>query len=343
VTIKSDGLQLFDFNIYHTPRLTLLLHPPSLGHHENDLSWKFTNMNFTHSQQAFTQQQQIPSSGPINGQHLTSLPPHERATIYQQYLVQQTPISILPNGSFSKLQSPLASSLHLTNPHSQNDTLALEASQTFYSLNTFAISITTLPSFLSWTLNTNPPFPLNFKPSSFITCLAILYGPPTSPGGGNEELRGLLQLPNLRNLRLIFQDYEFKGLGPQYWLRPSLSVIDSLASLPHLSLTLQLGICLHGLDGRPEDLDTEDVRLRDVTSYLRNPSEEEERVVREMYRVIEGYRGPRASFEGILCEMGWSESDARKVVGELSPRVAVNGWREEERRRGLGEVEMSGG
>jgi hypothetical protein len=106
---------------------------------------------------------------------------------------------------------------------------------------------------------------------------------------------------------------------------------------------LQLGICLRGLDGQPEDLDTEDIGLRDITSYLKKPMEEEERVVREMYRVVEGYRGPSASFRGILCEMGWRDEDARCVVEELSPRVAVGGWREEERGRGLGEVEMSGG
>ena len=152
----------------------------------------------------------------------------------------------------------------------------------------------------------------------------------------------MLQLSNLRNLRLIFQDYEFKGLGPHYWLRPSLSVISSLASLPYLNLELQCAICLHDLEAQPEDIDTEDTHLVDVTDYLKEPTEEEERVVKEMYRVVREYRGPRASFEGILMEMGWSEEIAGLVVNRWSPRVAVKGWREEERRRGLGEVEMSG-
>ncbi len=120
-------------------------------------------------------------------------------------------------------------------------------------------------------------------------------------------------------------------------------MISSLSSLPYLTFKLQRAICLHGLEAQPEDIDTEDTTLVDVTDFLREPNEEEEGVVREMYRVVKEYWGPRASFEGILMEMGWSEQMASVVVNELSPRVAVKGWREEERRRGLGEVEMSGG
>ena len=58
--------------------------------------------------------------------------------------------------------------------------------------------------------------------------------------------------------------------------------------------------------------------------------------------MVQEYKGPRASFEGILTEMGWSEQMAKLVVSELSPRVAVKWWRDDERRKGLGEVEMSG-
>lgn len=121
------------------------------------------------------------------------------------------------------------------------------------------------------------------------------------------------------------------------WLRPSLSVISSLSSLPYLTLKLQRAICLHRLEAQPEDIDTEDSNLVDVTDYLKEPKKEGERVVGEMYRVVREYRGPRASFEGILCEMGWSEQMAGVVVRELSPRVAVKGWMEEERRRGGGD------
>jgi len=131
-------------------------------------------------------------------------------------------------------------------------------------------------------------------------------------------------------------------LGPHYWLRPSLSVISSLASLPYLTLELQRANCSRGLNAQPEDIDTEDRNLVNVTDYLEEPTEEEESAVREMYRVVRAYQGPRADFQGILTEMGWSERMAATVVKRWSPRVAVKGWREEERRRGLGEVEMSG-
>lgn len=297
-------------------------------------------MSLSQSQQTFTQQsqQRLQSSipGTTDYQTLRTLPQNERAGFFQRALVQPPTIYILPNGSFSKLEAHVATSLHLTNPHSANDTLAHEAAFIFYTHNSFAIPINLLHYFATWTINNT------FKPSHFITRLVVLYGPPTNPGGGNEELRCLLQLSNLRNLRLIFQDYEFKGLGPHYWLRPSLSVISSLASLPYLNLELQCAICLHDLEAQPEDIDTEDTHLVDVTDYLKEPTEEEERVVKEMYRVVREYRGPRASFEGILMEMGWSEEIAGLVVNRWSPRVAVKGWREEERRRGLGEVEMSG-
>jgi hypothetical protein len=298
-------------------------------------------MSFSQSQQTFTQQsqQQLQSSTPrtTDYQHLRTLPQNERVAFFQRALVQPTTIYILPNGSFSKLEAHVATSLHLTTPQSANATLAHEASFIFYTLNAFAISITLLPHLTTWTINNT------FKPSLLITRLVVLYGPPTNPGGGNEELSCLLQLPNLRGLRLVFQDYEFKGLGPHYWLRPSLSVILPLASLPHLRLKLQRAVCSRGLDAQPEDIDTEDRNLVDVTDYLREPTKEEERVVKEMYRVVGEYKGPRASFEGILTEMGWSGEMAGLVVDQLSPRVAVKGWREEERRRGLGEVEMSGG
>jgi hypothetical protein len=246
--------------------------------------------------------------------------------------VQTTAIYILPNGSFSKLQDWVASSIHLTNPNSQKDTFAFEAAQTFYSLNEFAIPITTLPHFISWTINNV------LKPSLLITRLAVLYGPPTNPGVGNEAFSSILELPNLRDLRLVFQDYEFKGFGPSRWLRPSISVISSLSSLPNLSLKLQKANTSRGLDAEPDDIDVDRDELKDITVFLKEPTAEEERMVREMYRVVREYAGPRASFVGILTEMGWNDRVAEHVVGELSPRVGVKGWLAEER-----DVEMRDG
>jgi hypothetical protein len=261
-----------------------------------------------------------------------TLPPASRSAFFHNILVQTTAIYILPDGSFSKLQDWVASSIHLTYPNSQKDTFAFEAAQTFYSLNEFAISITTLPHFISWTIKNV------LKPSLLITRLAVLYGPPTNPGVGNEALSGILELPSLRDLRLVFQDYEFKGFGPSRWLRPSISVISSLSSLPSLSLKLQRANTSRGLDAEPGDIDIDRDELKDVTVFLKEPTAEEERMVREMYRVVTEYAGPRASFVGILTEMGWNDRVAEHVVGELSPRVGVKGWLVEER-----DVEMGDG
>jgi hypothetical protein len=139
------------------------------------------------SQQAFTQQQTQSYTPPtVDRQHLITLPPASRSAFFHNILVQTTAICILPNGSFSKVQDWVASSIHLTPPNSQKDTSAFEAAQTFYPLNEFAIYITTLPHFISWTKNNV------LKPSLLITRLAVLYGPPTNPGVGNEALSSIL-------------------------------------------------------------------------------------------------------------------------------------------------------
>ncbi|KAH8773153.1 hypothetical protein F5882DRAFT_464950 [Hyaloscypha sp. PMI_1271] len=298
-------------------------------------------MNFSQSQQGCSQRQQFQSQQAftqsytpptVDRQHLMTLPPASRSAFFHNILVQTTAIYILPNGSFSKLQDWVASSIHLTHPNSQKDTFAFEAAQIFYSLNEFAISITTLPHFISWTINNV------LKPSLLITRLAVLYGPPTNPGVGNEELSGILELPSLRNLRLIFQDYEFKGFGPSRWLRPDISVISSLSSLPNLSLKLQRANTSRGLDAVPDDIDVDRDELKDITVFLKEPTAEEERMVWEMYRVVSEYAGPRASFVGILTEMGWNDRVAEHVVEELSPRVGVKEWLAEER-----DVEMGDG
>jgi hypothetical protein len=238
-------------------------------------------MSLGQSQQYFGQQQQVHAvaSGTVDRQYLSTLPPAERAASYQRSLVQPTAIYIMPDGTFSKLQAPLISSVLLTLPQSQSDTLAFEAARIFYSQNEFAVAISTIPSFIPWSVSNS------FKPSDMITRLTVLCGPPTNPGGGNAELRPLLSMPNLRILRLIFQDYQFKGIGPARWLRPSIGVIMEFKTRRGLNMRLQLQSISIGPDGKPEDIDVEDVELKDITSYLQPPTVEEERAVAESRRI----------------------------------------------------------
>jgi hypothetical protein len=93
-----------------------------------------------------------------------------------------------------------------------------------------------------------------------------------------------------------------------------------------------------GLDAESGDIDVDRDELKDVTVFLKEPTAEEESMVREMYRVVSEYAGLRASFVGILMEMGWNDRVVEHVVGELSPRVGVKGWLAEER-----DVEMGDG
>lgn len=184
-------------------------------------------MNFSKSQQVLDPQQpQTQSQATRNLQWPTSLPSEELASLNQITLVQCTTIYILLKGTISHLQPSLSTTVHLAIPHYPIDTAAIHAAQTFYAQNSFAISITILPLFTTCTISNI------LKSSSLITRLAILCGPRTNPGGGNAELATVLSMPNLRSLRLIFQDYEFKGLGPYRWLRPSIRVIMELKTNP---------------------------------------------------------------------------------------------------------------
>jgi hypothetical protein len=99
-------------------------------------------------------------------------------------------------------------------PNDNQDTFALEAAQVFYSRNEFAIPIQEIPQFFAWDIGI-------YKPNNLTTHLTILFGPPQDPGGGNEELLPLLSMPTLQSIRLIFQDYEIKDLGPGACLKPS--------------------------------------------------------------------------------------------------------------------------
>jgi hypothetical protein len=322
------ALQLFGDNI-RILKLWPFTHL-SLTHrvhyHLRRLHVRFIEMAFSQSQQAFGPQAQSIPTAPIGRQQLEALPPADRAALYQRYLVQGNTVFILQDGTLSRLQAPLLSSVHLTTPLHQGGTLALAAAHVFYVRNEFALSISTIPNFVPWIVGNT------YKPSDLITRLAILYGPPTNTGGGNTELRPLLSMPNLRSLRLIFQDYPFKSLGPHFWLRPSIGAIMELTGRLGLDLKLQLQNDSNGFDGKPEDIDADDqAKLEDITKYLQPPTEEDEKMVAECQRIVGLYQGPRSNHVHILEECGWSAKDSNWVIFGLSRRVAVRDWIEEAR------------
>ena len=70
---------------------------------------------------------------------------------------------------------------------------------------------------------------------------------------------------------------------------------------------------------------------KNITSYLEPPTPAEERAVVEGQMVIGLYRGSLSSHVNILMESEWSKQDSHWVVYELSSRVFVRDWIEEQR------------
>lgn len=167
-------------------------------------------MEFGQSQQSFsqTQQSQTPSAPTISLQQISALLPFQRASFYQQYLVQQPPIHIPPNGTLSNLSHTLKASLDLL---SLSSDIRSEASHIFYINNTFLLSITSILDLLSWT-----------HISSHITRLAILFHPPPDTGGGSQDLLPLLS-PHLNFPRLPLQ---------KPWSRDLVTTLSIFYSLP---------------------------------------------------------------------------------------------------------------
>src|SRR2546421_1655983 len=75
----------------------------------------------------------------IDWQQLATLPPAQRLAFYERTLLQHAPIHILPDGTFSNLESQVALTRQLTIPSHANDSLAAEAAEVFYSRNEFAV------------------------------------------------------------------------------------------------------------------------------------------------------------------------------------------------------------
>lgn len=294
-------------------------------------------MDFRQSKQVFsqTQQSQTSTADLLERQHLATLLPARRASLFQQFLVQQTPIHILADGSFCKLEEPLISSIQLISPLQEADSLAVEAAQTFYSYNEFAISVSTIPKFVAWSVGNA------YLPSNIITRLVAFYGSPFDSKEGDNEIMLLLSMPALRNLRLVFQDYKFKGPEPN--IRPSLKTIMLLKAHPNLHLTLQVRKAGHGLFSEEAYVQDIDMELEDITVYLQPPTIEEERAVMESRAIIANYKGGAAYHVTILMESGWSWEYSEKVVHELSWRVRVMEWLEQDRLEMLAsqDVEMT--
>jgi hypothetical protein len=294
-------------------------------------------MEFRQSKQAFneTLPSQTSTAGLLERQHLATLLPANRASLFQQFLVQQTPIHILADGSFCKLKEPLISSIQLLSLLHEADTLAIEAAQTFYSCNEFVISVSTIPRLVAWSVGNA------YRPSNIITRLVAFYGSPFDRKEGDNEIMLLLSMQALRNLRLVFQDYKFKGPGPN--IRPSLKAILLLKTRPNLQLTLHVrkaGQRLFSEEAYVQDIDME---LEDITMYLERPSIEEERAVMESRTIIQKYKGGASYHVRILMESGWSWEYSEKVVHELSWRVRIREWLEQDRLETLAsqDVEMT--
>ena len=263
-------------------------------------------------------------------QQLAHLPAAHRAAFYERSLVQNGAIRISQDGTFSILEEQLAILWQLTIPTTHpEDTIATESAQVFYSRNEFAVPIAAIPSFAAWRVGGA------FKPSDLITGLVVQYGPPTAPGGGNDELMPLLSMPRLSSVRLVFQDYEVKGLGPSSYLRPSAWAIMELKK--RMAVTLQLRV-----NESRKPTNEEGVVIRDITRFLDAPTREDEAMVEASRRTVEGYRGPSPNVRSILMQCGWSWEDSEKVM-ELTNRVLIRDWVEEQRLEMLAsrDVEMT--
>ncbi|KAH7413114.1 hypothetical protein BKA64DRAFT_771088 [Cadophora sp. MPI-SDFR-AT-0126] len=300
-------------------------------------------MSFTHSQQSHVQQTQqgqgllLPI---VIGHPITALPQNANIDCSQSY-IQESPILILPDGSLSNSSTPRLPIPHILTPELPP---SLD-SQTFFSQNTFATSISTLPVLLA-SNQTN-----SSQQWHLITKLIITFGPPDSPGGSNNELDTLLSLPNLQNLALIFRDRIHKGRGPASYLRPSLRSILRLKTVrPELDLRLIVLDYVWGEETGVLAVDFERIRdergngrvMRDVTLYLEGLSVVEEGEVSWAEGVVERYRGSAASWVGALVDSGvgvsWEEAER---IGEGRVRRMVRGWIEEEERTGeLADVDV---
>jgi hypothetical protein len=293
-------------------------------------------MDFHQSKHVFsqTQQSQTSTAGLLERQNLAALLPAKRAPLFEQFLVQKAPIHILADGSFCKLEEPLVSSIQLISPLQETDSLSIEAAQTFYSCNEFVISVSTIPKFVAWSVGNA------YRPSNIITRLVAFYGSPFDSKGDNEIML-LLSMPALRNLRLVFQDYKFKGPGPN--IRPSLEAIMLLKARSNLHLTLQVRKAGHGLFSEEAYVQDMDMELEDITVYLEPPTIEAERAVMESRAIIVNYKGGAAYHVTILMESGWSWEYSEKVVHELSWRVRIKEWLEQDRLEmlALQDVEMT--
>ncbi|KAG4435328.1 hypothetical protein IFR05_009182 [Cadophora sp. M221] len=244
---------------------------------------------------------------------------------YSQSYTQQSPILILPDGTLTCT--------------SQGFQIPTETAL-FFSQNAFATSITTLPSLASHLRSGTHQ--TQQQPWNLVTKLIITLGAPDSPGGGNSELDCLLSMmPNLRDLALVFRDRQYKGRGPTGYLRPSLrSILTLKRSRPEINLRLKVLNYVWREPTGVESVDLSGEGIRDVSSYLEVMSEEEEREALWAEGLVAGYRGPAASWVGMLVDCGVEWGEAERVV-ELRVRKMVRGWIEEEGRSMDGEdVEM---
>jgi hypothetical protein len=183
--------------------------------------------------------------------------------------------------------------------------------------------VSTIPKFVAWSVGNA------YRPSNIITRLVAFYGSPLDSKEGDNEIMQLLSMPALQSLTLVFQDYKFKGPGPN--IRPSLKALMSLKARPNLHLTLQARKAGYGLFSEEAYVQDVDMELEDITAYLQPPTIEQERAVMESRAVIANYKGGVSYHVTILMESGWSWEYSEKVVHELSWRVRIKEWLEQDR------------
>ncbi|KAI9774476.1 MAG: hypothetical protein M1839_001709 [Geoglossum umbratile] len=252
---------------------------------------------------------------------LAGVQPAQREPLYQQMLVQSRTIHVTSKGKLHNLEKLPALMWQLAVPTHAGSALAAEAAQVFYSRNEFAVSVKTLSAFMASSVGSY------YRPSDLVTRLVVIYGPPNTPGGGNNELQYVLSMPRLRSVRLIFRDYPAKGPGPGGFLWPSAWAVMELQK--RVALTLQLKVSGH-IESDEEDMVTLAGPLRDITSYLAPPTSTDEWAYESSKRIVAEYKGMSASVDNILKESGWPFVYAGGI-SELYARVLVRGWAEEQR------------
>lgn len=282
--------------------------------------------------------------------------PEERAAVLKLLLVQEKPIQLLPR-ALGNLDQNVRDGLPLTDglrPWEEDTNLDVrvgnDARCVFWGTNEFLIPVEEVGFFVASGLGQlREGWSSVGDVRGMIRRLGVLFGGPLEPGGGNGELGVLKEMRGLKELRLVFCDYRWKGFGPNGLKNCLGDLLSVKLSNPSLTIRLQLRYIDRYIPepGSPpfDVFDFKEEELKDITSWLIEPTEHEAALVEKSRRVVDVYKGPSPNHITILNESGWDPRLSSWVVEELMWRCAVKRWIEEERARakvkGMGDVEMS--